>query len=411
MYFTVRRRRALCRFLQFRDDLGILSGKGPNIGEMMKRTLIAIAGAVTLTAFSAFYFLYLNTPHAAMVEPVPEEASSGEESVAFVAPGEVEPLSEEIEIGAELPGKLKEVLVEEGDAVRAGQALAVLENSDLEARVESARARIETLLRQKRTAAARVDAARADRIRIANAARPVERKEARSRYEETLPAVAQARSEYERRKRLFDSGDVSRESMERARTELESAERLSASRYESYNVVNAGARHDDLARADAAIRLEEERLREFEGLIDEARAEVRISEESLLKTIIKSPIDGIVLRKRANAGESVTPESPLGVVTVGDASAVRVRVDVDETDVGKVREGARVYVRADAFGEKRFSGKVVEIGSVLGRKNIRTDEPVEKVDTKILEVLVELDPGQQIPFGLRVDTYFLHGDR
>jgi HlyD family secretion protein len=41
----------------------------------------------------------------------------------------------------------------------------------------------------------------------------------------------------------------------------------------------------------------------------------------------------------------------------------------------------------------------------LGRKNVRTDEPTERVDTKILETLVELDPGTELPVGLRVDGF------
>jgi len=45
------------------------------------------------------------------------------------------------------------------------------------------------------------------------------------------------------------------------------------------------------------------------------------------------------------------------------------------------------------------------VGRILGRKNVRTDEPSERVDTKILETLVELDPGQQLPLGLRVDSF------
>ena len=105
-------------------------------------------------------------------------------------------------------------------------------------------------------------------------------------------------------------------------------------------------------------------------------------------------------------GESVSPEASLGIVSVADDSALRVRVDVDETDIAKVREGGKAYVTADAFDEKRFTGRVVRIGKILGRKNFRTERPREKVDTKILEVLVELDPGQTLPMGLRVDAYF-----
>jgi HlyD family secretion protein len=72
-----------------------------------------------------------------------------------------------------------------------------------------------------------------------------------------------------------------------------------------------------------------------------------------------------------------------------------------------VRVGQRAYVAADAFGKQKFWGHVVRVGQQLGPKNVRTDEPTEKVDTKILETLVELDPGSQLPDGLRVDAFIV----
>ena len=66
----------------------------------------------------------------------------------------------------------------------------------------------------------------------------------------------------------------------------------------------------------------------------------------------------------------------------------------------------RASITADAFPDQVFAGRVVEIGRRMGRKNIRTDDPVERIDTKILEVIIELDKrepdqGTLIP-GLRV---------
>ena len=63
------------------------------------------------------------------------------------------------------------------------------------------------------------------------------------------------------------------------------------------------------------------------------------------------------------------------------------------------------YVTADAYGNRRFPGHVVRIGQELGRKNVRTDEPTERVDNKILETLVELDNGADLPVGLRVNAF------
>lgn len=99
--------------------------------------------------------------------------------------------------------------------------------------------------------------------------------------------------------------------------------------------------------------------------------------------------------------------TPDPIFTIGDKQALRVRMDVDETDVSKLVPGQRAYVTADAYGQQRFWGHVVRIGQELGRKNVRTDEPTERVDTKILETLIELDPGISLPVGLRVDAFIV----
>jgi hypothetical protein len=90
---------------------------------------------------------------------------------------------------------------------------------------------------------------------------------------------------------------------------------------------------------------------------------------------------------------------------MADDAVLRVRLDVDETDVSKLKVGQRAYVTAEAYGDHKFWGTVVRVGRILGKKNIRTDEPSEHVDTKILETLVELDRGERLPLGLRVDSF------
>jgi hypothetical protein len=97
------------------------------------------------------------------------------------------------------------------------------------------------------------------------------------------------------------------------------------------------------------------------------------------------------------------------VLSIGDCSTLRVRVDVDESDVARLFLGQKASVTAEAYGDRKFTGHVVRIGQALGRKNIRTDEPTERVDKKILETLVELDPGQTLPIGLRVDAFLEQG--
>jgi ABC exporter DevB family membrane fusion protein len=296
------------------------------------------------------------------------------------APGRVEPISEEIRIHAEIIGKLKSVTVEEGDRVRRGQILAVLEDADYRARLASAEAR----LRQKE----------AELRRTVNGAREQERREAFAAIRESEATMGNAKTEMERRRSLHQTGDIAREEVERAERQFE----VATARYEAarqrHSFVDAAAREEDVARAQAEIEL--------------ARAQVAEARAMLDKTVIRAPLDGVILRKHLKTGETAI-SSQVGasqpIVTLADSSVLRVRVDVDEVDVARLQVGQAAYVTADAFGDRRFAGKVVRIGNVLGKKNVRTDDPAEKVDTKILETLIELDPGNTLPLGLRVNAY------
>ena len=373
----------------------------------MKRTLIFSIIALLLLVVSLYYFFWIGPSKAEQrpeTSPVPAAKSN-----LIVAPGVVEAVSEEIEVGTEIAGKLRNVLVEEGDEVIKGQTIAVLENSDYQAAIRTARASIKTLRTGRETARARREQAVTDRTRIENGARTEERREARADFEQTLPNIENARSELERRRKLYATGDISREDLERAVTAFENAQKRSTAAREKYNVVNAAARRDDLAKADTAIRIAEAQIGELDAQIHEAETRLRAAEANLEKTIVRSPIAGVVLRKRMKDGESVSPENPTGIVTLADVSALRVRVDLDEADVARVRENQTAYVTADAFGEQKFPARVVKIGQILGRKNFRTDRPTERVDTKILEVMLELAPEQKLPLGLRVDAFIEAG--
>jgi len=308
-------------------------------------------------------------------------ANTNTAPLLIAGPGKIEPYSEDIKIGSELSGRLKSVNVEEGDAIRRGQVLAELENADYRAQVESARAN--------------VVAKEATLRKVINGARRQERAEAWSSVNEAKAVMENAQSELHRRQELFSAGVISREELDRYAREADVAKAKYEAAVQQHALVDDHAREEDQAFAEADLQLAKGQL---------AEAEARYE-----KTFIRSPIDGSVLRKHHRSGESVSNSStvPDPILTIGDRKTLRVRVDVDETDVSRVREGQRAYVTADAFGKQKFWGHVVRVGQQLGPKNVRTDEPTEKVDTKILETLVELDPGSKLPDGLRVDAFIV----
>jgi len=348
------------------------------IGKLFRnRTAVLIGIAAFLLTTSLV--LASRRSHESHAAAAAERAPKGPTLIA--GPGRVEPSSEDIKIGSELSGRLKSVNVEEGDTVRRGQVLAELENADYRAEVESARASIlakEAALRK-----------------VINGARRQERDSARSSVNEAKAVMENARSELYRRQQLFAAGVVAREELERYAREADVAQAKYQSAVEQHSLVDDHAREEDRSLAEADLQL--------------ARAQQQDAEARYQKTFIRSPIDGAVLRKHHRSGESVSNSStvPDPVLTIGDRQLLRVRVDVDETDVSKVRVGQKAYVTADAFGKQKFWGSVVRVGQQLGPKNVRTDEPTEKVDTKILETLVELDPGTRLPDGLRVDAFIV----
>ena len=348
------------------------------IGKLFRnRTAVLIGIAAFLLTTSLV--LASRRSHESVVAATAARAPKGPALIA--GPGRVEPSSEDIKIGSELSGRLKSVNVEEGDTVRRGQVLAELENADYRAEVESARASVlakEAALRK-----------------VINGARRQERDEAWSSVNEAKAIMENAKSELYRRQQLFAAGVVAREELERYAREADVAQAKYQSAVEHHSFVDDHAREEDQSLAEADLKLAQAQLEEAQ-----ARYE---------KTFIRSPIDGSVLRKHHRSGESVSNSStvPDPILTIGDRKTLRVRVDVDETDVSKVSVGQKAYVTADAFGKQRFWGHVVRVGQQLGPKNVRTDEPTERVDTKILETLVELDPGARLPDGLRVDAFIV----
>jgi HlyD family secretion protein len=298
-------------------------------------------------------------------------------STVIAAPGRVEAISEEVRVSSELSGRLKAVHVEEGDRVERGQVLAELENDEYRARVAAGEAEL-----AQREAELR---------RTVNGARVQERGEAQASKQAAKAVLDNSQSEAQRRRGLADRNVISRDEAERYERQYQVARAQYEQAAQHFALINAEAREEDRAQAEAAVAA--------------TRAQLAEARSYLEKSYIRAPIGGVILRKLRHPGESVSTQFDSPVITMADDSTLRVRLDVDESDVSKLRVGQKAYVTAETYGPQRFCGQVIRVGKILGKKNVRTDEPSEHVDTKILETLVQLDPGQRLPLGLRVDSF------
>lgn len=300
------------------------------------------------------------------------------DSGVVAAPGRVEPRSEEVVLSAEISGRIAKIHVDDGDTVAAGQIVAELDNRSQVAKVAEA----EAYVRQKD----------AELRRVKNGAHLEERREAAAAVREAEAVFTNSGAELARREVLVKNGFASDEQLQRLQAaHLTAKARLEAAR-SRLALLTTPTREEDVARAQADFALAEARLQE-------AQAELQ-------KTVIRSPLSGTVLRRYRREGEVVSELRDTRILSVGDLGVLRVRADIDEVDIGRVALGSRAYVKADAFGDEKFWGRVIRLGQMLGRKNFLTEVPGERVDTKVLEAVVELDkPGRLLP-GLRVDVYF-----
>lgn len=123
----------------------------------------------------------------------------------------------------------------------------------------------------------------------------------------------------------------------------------------------------DLDRARTAVRTSEAVLQAAERRVEQARASLEGARDTLAKTTIRSPMDGIVTARRVEEGEVAVigvQNSPGTVLlTISDMSVVEAELEVDETSIPSVKLGQEARVRLDAYPNQTFRGIVTEVGS------------------------------------------------
>ncbi len=137
---------------------------------------------------------------------------------------------------------------------------------------------------------------------------------------------------------------------------------------------------------------------------DRARETLRALKAQLAHTVIRAPFAGRVVKKYKEAGETVlTLGPPEPLLRLADVRRLKIRAEVDESDAGKVAVGQRAEVTAEAYPGVTFSGEVAAVGHAVGRKRLRSDDPREILDAKVLEVEVALPADERLKVGMTVD--------
>ena len=92
---------------------------------------------------------------------------------------------------------------------------------------------------------------------------------------------------------------------------------------------------------------------------------------------------------------------------MGDLTVIRVRAEVDEQDVAKIKLGQKAFVRSNAYPNREFEGKVTELAPSLGLPRMGSRGARRTTDVEVMEVLIDLDSSAPLLPGMRVDAFFM----
>jgi len=299
------------------------------------------------------------------------------QSWAAVAPGVVEPRSGQIKIAAPVVGRVSEVLVKINDKVAADEPLVRLDDEDAQARVASAQAQ-----------AAMHEKARNEK----SAGKAANRRDAEDAVADAEAALADARNTFDKAVHAKRSGSGSDATVTAARTAWTRAQ-------------------DNLDRERSQLRKIEAQSgtplpTQLEGQLNVARTELRVAIAELEKLTIRAPIAGSVLKVDVKAGEVAAPSLPQPLLLLGDLSQLRVRAELDEHNAGKVKVGEPVMVRAEAFHDQTFAGKVVAIAPLIQPARLSSPRSRNLTDFNVNEVMIDLNEPGPLIAGMNVDVYF-----
>jgi HlyD family secretion protein len=186
--------------------------------------------------------------------------------------------------------------------------------------------------------------------------------EARGRIAEAEADLRLAQSENTRQESLFAAGVGTRQAADTSRRDVEAAEARLATQRAA------------VARLSAVIA----------------------------KTRIVAPIDGVVIARAADVGESLKAGDP--IATVANLDHLRIEVEVDEFDAGRVQLGAPVQITAEGHDGRTWRGRVEEVPDAVVTRRLQPQDPGRPSDTRVLRVKISLDEKTPLKLGQRVET-------
>jgi multidrug efflux pump subunit AcrA (membrane-fusion protein) len=267
----------------------------------------------------------------------------------ITAIGRVEPEDQITALSMEVPGVVSKIAAGDGANLKAGAMILELDHSVESARLQLAEARVRT----------QEEELKGIRAQIASA--------------ETK--AQNYRDRFDRLQNIFNSGAETRQNLDNAKTDYETAKR-------------------EVERLQSGLRSAESRLAEL-------RADARVTGAEIGRKVLKAPTDGTLLKLSPNVGSAVAVGTSVG--DFAPKGAMTVLCEVDELFVNNVAVGQKATIRRQGSTETIADGVVTAIGPYLKKKSLFSDEAGALEDRRVREVRVRLNSAENLLLNSRVE--------
>ncbi len=289
----------------------------------MKKTYLA-AGAVALVLVGALGWWWTQRGGSTEVQYRTGKIERGPLQSAVSASGSVSPVTQ-VTVGTQVSGQIKDLYVDFNSEVKAGQLLAVIDPETFEYRVRSAQADVDAARAVVLTAQANVVASQAQVSRAKT-------------------DLAEARRTHDRNLMLVGKGFIAQSTAD-----------------QSNALVNTSA--ESVKAAEAQLGVTDAQVKSAQASVAQREAALAQARIDLARTRITSPVNGIVIKRAIEKGQTVAAslQAPELFVIARNLRDMQVEASIDEADVGRIRNGQKASFTVDAFPGQTFEGAISQV--------------------------------------------------
>jgi HlyD family secretion protein len=230
-----------------------------------------------------------------------------------------------VQVGSQISGQVQNIYADFNTAVKKDQVIARIDPSTFELRVNQARADLDSA--QSAVAVARSNEAAAQ-----------------AALGQVKVNLADAQRDFERKKALVDKNYISGAELDKARTVLDST-------------------REQLKAVEAQLKVTQAQISSAQAAVKQRESLLKQAQVDLERTVIRAPVDGTVILRNVDAGQTVAAslQAPVLFTIAQDLRDMQVEAAIDEADVGRLRVGMAASFAVDAFPRRGFNGEIRQI--------------------------------------------------